>query len=186
MSYVECPECGQKALSVATRCPRCGYNYPPQPIHRRGSESELARLRPLLPIASIIVAGVVLVVVIARWAGSATSVAPSAGAPVDTVPTAGSAREVQPTPVAAADSEVSAVAVAPAPPGAPVKRYARTWVNVRGGRTLDTPSIRVLNPGEAVTVDSLSRGWYRVLAGGRTLGYVHRSALDTAPASRRP
>jgi hypothetical protein len=30
-------------------------------------------------------------------------------------------------------------------------------------------------------VDSLLRGWYRVLEDGRTIGYVHRSTLAAAP-----
>jgi hypothetical protein len=38
--------------------------------------------------------------------------------------------------------------------------------------------VAVLNPGDAVLVDSLVRGWYRVLVDGRAVGYVHRSTLD--------
>jgi len=45
--------------------------------------------------------------------------------------------------------------------------------------------VRVLNPGEAVLVDSLKRGWYRVLADGRIVGYVHRTQLDAAPPAAR-
>jgi hypothetical protein len=66
-----------------------------------------------------------------------------------------------------------------------VTRYARTWVNVRGGRANGTASVRVLSPGEQVLVDSLRGGWYRVLADGRPLGYVHRSNLDIAPPDPR-
>jgi hypothetical protein len=65
-------------------------------------------------------------------------------------------------------------------------RYAQTWVNVRDGRAQTAPSVRVLNPGEPVVVDSLRGGWYRVLTEGRTLGYVHRSNLDDAPPTARP
>jgi uncharacterized protein YgiM (DUF1202 family) len=60
----------------------------------------------------------------------------------------------------------------------PVRRYAQTWVNVRGERARSAPTVGTLNPGDAVTVDSLVRGWYRVLVDGRALGYVHRSTLD--------
>jgi hypothetical protein len=67
-----------------------------------------------------------------------------------------------------------------------VTRYARTWVNVRDGRAQATPSVRVLTPGEQVLVDSLKGGWYRVLAQGRTLGYVHRSNLEAGPPGARP
>src|SRR2546428_245305 len=99
MTYIECPECGQKALSVATRCPRCGHNYPQRPIWKQASSPKLDRLRPLLPIVAVLVLGVVLVVVI---------------------------------------------------------------------------------------VASLRRGWYRVLADGHTLGYVHRSNLDAVPPPTQP
>lgn len=66
----------------------------------------------------------------------------------------------------------------PAGPG--VRRYAQTWANVRGDRTMSAPTVGMLNPGDAVIVDSLVRGWYRVLVDGRTLGYVHRSTLDVS------
>jgi hypothetical protein len=38
----------------------------------------------------------------------------------------------------------------------------------------------MLNPGDAVTVDSLVRGWYRVTVDGRALGDVHRSNQDVS------
>jgi hypothetical protein len=44
----------------------------------------------------------------------------------------------------------------------------------------------VLNPGEAVLVDSLRRGWYRVVVEGRTAGYVHRDNLVVVPPARTP
>jgi hypothetical protein len=69
---------------------------------------------------------------------------------------------------------------APAPAGPGIRRYAQTWVNVRGDRARSAPAVGLLNPGDAVTVDSLVRGWYRVLVDGRTLGYVHRSMLDVS------
>jgi hypothetical protein len=67
-----------------------------------------------------------------------------------------------------------------------VTRYARTWVYVRDGRARGTATVRILSPGEQVLVDSLQGGWYRVLADGRALGYVHRSNLDIAPPAPRP
>ena len=66
----------------------------------------------------------------------------------------------------------------PASPAAGSQRYAQTWVNVRGERARSAPAVGMLNPGDAVTVDSLVRGWYRVTVDGRALGYVHRSNLD--------
>ena len=76
-----------------------------------------------------------------------------------------------------ADSTVEGVA----PAGPLARRFARTWVNVRGARARAAPAVRVLNPGDAVQVDSLSGGWYRVLIDGRAAGYVHRSNLDPVP-----
>jgi hypothetical protein len=74
----------------------------------------------------------------------------------------------------------SAAVPAPADSGPGIRRYAQTWVNVRGDRTRSAPTVGMLNPGDAVTVDSLVRGWYRVSVDGRTLGYVHRSTLDVS------
>jgi len=189
MSYIECPQCGQKALSVATRCPRCGHNYPPQPLWQQASRPALSRVRPLLPITGVLVAGVILVVLIGRLAGRATTTPASrnhavlTGRPPD-----------QPQPVATAGGSAPKAAPSPAPPPSRppppqspgVRRYARTWVNIRRDRALGAPAVRVLKPGEVVIVDSLRRGWYRVLAEGRTVGYVHRWNLDTAPPLARP
>ena len=184
MTYIECPECGQKALSVATRCPRCGHNYPQRPIWKQASSPKLDRLRPLLPIVAVLVVGVVLVVVIARLAGSGPAAVPVVASPVAPPGPAPSAPAS-----AAADSLIAAAPPPRAPPrpaASGVQRYARTWVNVREARGSDAPAVRVLHPGEAVMVDSLRRGWYRVLADGHTLGYVHRSNLDAVPPPTQP
>jgi hypothetical protein len=79
-----------------------------------------------------------------------------------------------------AGAAASAPDSTPTPAGAGIRRYAQTWVNVRSDRTRSAPAVGILNPGDAVTVDSLVRGWYRVSVDGRTLGYVHRSALDVS------
>jgi hypothetical protein len=83
---------------------------------------------------------------------------------------------------ATSTNQAPAPAMAASPGGSVIRRYAQTWVNVRGDRTRSAPTVGMLNPGDAVTVDSLVRGWYRVMVDGRTLGYVHRSTLDV----RRP
>jgi len=36
----------------------------------------------------------------------------------------------------------------------------------------------VLEPGQAVLVDSLVGGWYRVVIDGRSIGYAYRSNLS--------
>jgi hypothetical protein len=193
MSYIECGQCGHKALSVATRCPRCGHDLPPQRLRPPEPKPELPRLRPVLLVAGAVVAGVAIVLVARHRAGSSADVVPPAAAPLDTA--ASLEPQPRPQPPPAGDSTSSAMpapsARAPAPEVRPAagqagRRYARTWVNVREGRGRDTPVIRVLNPGEAVRVDSLIKGWYRVLVDGLPLGYVHRRQLDAVPPPDRP
>jgi hypothetical protein len=92
----------------------------------------------------------------------------------------------QPTaaPPSVPDSVAAPRETTPATPpavGPSARRYARTWVNVRGDRARSSPAVSILSPGDAVVVDSLVRGWYRVSVDGRTLGYVYRSMLDVAP-----
>jgi hypothetical protein len=185
MTYIECPQCRQRALSVATRCPRCGHNFPTQLIRHPVPDSELHKLRPVLAVAGALVALIGMVVVIEHRAGSRGVTVPPEVVPLDTAPSI-PAQPGRETPASTGDSSRS---VAPPPSGVrpPVAqqlpRYATTWVNVRGGRSRGAPAVRVLNPGEAVLVDSLRRGWYRVLVNGRALGYVHRAYLDAAPPS---
>ncbi|MGH7535366.1 MAG: SH3 domain-containing protein [Gemmatimonadales bacterium] len=190
MTYIECPECGQRALDVATRCPRCGHAYPshflPRPAPR------LHQLRPLLALGGVagVLALVVLVVVALNRAGPEAVTAPPVAAPPppDTAPSAPSLPASKPLAPAGDSSPPIAPppsSVAPAV-GEQVRRYARTWINVRGGRSAGAPALRVLNPGDAVLVDSLERGWYRVLVDGRTLGYAHRANLGAAPPPAPP
>jgi len=100
----------------------------------------------------------------------------SAAATDQVVPT--SAPDSAPAAAGAPAPVPNSTAVPPAAAGS--QRYAQTWVNVRGNRTRSAPTVGMLNPGDAVTVDSLVRGWYRVSVDGRTLGYVHRSTLDVS------
>jgi hypothetical protein len=67
-----------------------------------------------------------------------------------------------------------------------MQRYATDWVNVRSGRNPTAPRVLVLNRGQAVLVDSLKQGWYRVLLDGRPVGYVYRSFLGATPPPGRP
>jgi hypothetical protein len=79
----------------------------------------------------------------------------------------------EPAPVVIGDS-----APAAAPPATgQLQRYARTWTNIREGRSDSAPAVRTLEPGAVVLVDSLSQGWYRVVVGGRAVGYVDGSYL---------
>jgi ribosomal protein L37E len=163
MTYMECPQCGRKALSVATRCPHCGVAFPSQPLRRSASGHRLDRLRPLFAVGAVLVLGTVLLAVIMPRLESKPAAPARVTPSVDTTPALA-------TPPAAAPADSTAEGAAPAPPGPLVKRFARTWVNVRSARGRVAPAVRVLNPGDAVQVDSLSRGWYRVLIDGRAAG----------------
>jgi hypothetical protein len=190
MSYIECTQCGHRALSVASRCPHCGFEFPTRPLHHPMPEPRLDRRRASLVAGGVLVAGVVVAALLHR-PGSRPADAGPVTAPADTTISGASetARADSGAADLAADSARAAARASP-PTGPPVRagvaRYARTWTNVREGRARATRSVRVLKPGEAVLVDSLRRGWYRVLADGRTLGYVHRSNLDAVPPIAPP
>jgi hypothetical protein len=195
MTYMECPQCGRKALSVATRCPHCGVAFPSKPLQGSAPGYRLDRMRPVLAVGGVLALGAVLLTVVLPRLASKPA-APAGGASAsETTPThATLPRAVSAdSPVAADPSDavttvqppaVPSAPISPTPPSPPAKRFARTWVNVRGGRGRATPTVRVLNPGDAVQVDSLSRGWYRVVIDGRAAGYVHRSNLDPVSPPR--
>jgi ribosomal protein L37E len=170
-AYMECPQCGRKALSVATRCPHCGVAFPSKPLRRSAPGYRLERLRPVLAVGGVLLLGAVLLAVVMPRLGSKAAVPPPGAASGETSPTLAAA----PPGAMPADSTGEA---APAPASPLARRVARTWVNVRDARGLAGPALRVLNPGDTVQVDSLTRGWYRVLIDGRAVGYVHRSNLD--------
>jgi ribosomal protein L37E len=179
MSYIECPRCGQRALSIATRCPRCGHDFPPHSLQRPVSRQERQRLRPVLLVAGALVAVVVIVALVWQWGVSGAVTTPSVATPLPPVPS----HQSQPRRPAADSAPRSGIQP---PVGRVVLRYATTWVNVRGGRSVRAPVVRVLNPGEVVQVDSLRMGWYRVLAEGRALGYAARTHLDAIPPRAGP
>ena len=68
-------------------------------------------------------------------------------------------------------------AVAPSAPGASMQLVAKTWTRVRSRRTANAPLEAMLTPGDTVTVDSLSNGWYRVALYGDVLGYARPTTL---------
>ena len=172
-TYMECPQCGQKALSVATRCPHCGVAFPSKPLRRSTPSHRRNRLRPVLAVGGALLLGVALLAVVAPRLR--VKAAPTARA--------ASSAETAPTPLAAVVTD-STIERPPSVANPLATRVARTWVNVRGGPGRTSPTVRVLNPGDAVQVDSLNRGWYRVLIDGRAAGYVHRSNLDPVSPPR--
>src|SRR6476469_9435204 len=125
-SYRECPACGKRALSIATRCPGCGQELLGQPV-RRPASRDPGRLLPLLGIAAMLLAGGGLATWLIRGTASrapeeatATAVVPAeAPAALDTARAAASP--------AVPDSMPSAEAT---------PRFARTWTKVHAGRSV--------------------------------------------------
>jgi ribosomal protein L37E len=160
-AYMTCSECGKRALSIATRCPQCGFEFPARPIEQRSWTSDLRRLLPLLVAGGVVAATLTVVTVVVRRAsrpeGPATAEAhAAAGSEMDT-------------------------AVAAASPAASrrERRFARTWTNVRSRRSVAGDLVGVLLPGDTVLADSLSRGWWRVTFEGKVMGYAYQSTLVT-------
>lgn len=204
MSYVNCPDCNQKALSVATRCPRCGLAF-----EGRFAGPPVKRSRPIVPIL-LLTGGLAGVLVAVNLVVRETGTAPMAGAPVAKAPVVRApavsegmappprAEGVPAAPPTRTEPEPQPIVVAPPPPARPAaeprvalavageSRYANTWVNVRAGRSPSAPVIRTLEPGELVAVDTPQQGWYRVVNGGRETGYVDGRFLDTAPPPDSP
>jgi ribosomal protein L37E len=164
-AYIACSECGKRALSIATRCPQCGFEFPARPIEQRNWASDLGRLVPLLVAVGVGAATIAVVTVVVRRTasrseGSATAEAHAAAA----------APEM--------DTAVAAASPAASPPE---RRFARTWTNVRGRRSVAGDLVGVLLPGDTVLADSLRRGWWRVTFEGKVMGYAYHSTLVTDP-----
>jgi len=204
--YTACGNCGQQALTVATRCPHCGHPFDAQFYQRPATKPGS---RPV-PIALIAVALVITVVIAnavrQRFLPSARQEAPAGVTPAPRVnpsptPPADSTRAAPESlatqPAAALEppeqpAPPAAPAPEPAPPRVPapepeedqgegLRRYANVWTNVRAGRSGAAPILRILRPGEAVLVDSLQLGWYRLVSPAGPSGYVDYRLLDTLP-----
>jgi hypothetical protein len=164
--YRECPACAYRALSIATRCPRCGQELASEPVRRQRSR-DTGRLGTAVTTAAILlIAGGLVTLTLRRSAGRDPDAAATAGlgteAPV-AVETAGAAAS-PPLP----DSAPSAEAV---------PRQARTWTRVHDRRSTKADVVAVLLPGDSVLVDSLRGGWWRVALEGRIVGYVYGRTL---------
>jgi hypothetical protein len=207
MAYIECPSCGKTALSVASRCPHCGLLFsqgvlpPVEPnrlpgrlllagaivaflalvvLARKQNEPRAAALSPAPPVTTpaATAPGERRTEPPAALVAPPVPVQPTAPArdsAVDSTPPPAVSVPVAAPPRAAPVPEVLAPAV---PAGDQVRRYATTWVNVRDRRGPGAEPVRVLDPGEAILVDSLVGGWYRVVIDGQPIGYAYGSNLS--------
>ncbi|MEP6687691.1 MAG: SH3 domain-containing protein [Gemmatimonadales bacterium] len=163
-TYMTCPECGKRALSVATRCPQCGVEFAARPVQQRSSPSDFGRVLPLLVVAGVVVATVALATAVWRRTADRDEVL-----------------------VAALPPELDSAMAAASPPAATgERRFARTWTNVRSRRSATGDLAGVLLPGDTVVADSLRGGWWRVTFEGKVMGYAYQSSLVEAPLALRP
>jgi hypothetical protein len=168
-SYKQCVECGKRALSIATRCPGCGREFPvPTPETSPSSVLDPSLLlRPRVVVGILAVAGALTAASLGR-----TSLPPEGRSSFE----AGEQSSfVVDTNLAA--GEVGYANVVTPAESAGELLVARDWSSVRKGRSRRTDLQAVLMPGDTVQADSLERGWYRVALDGEVLGYVHRSRL---------
>lgn len=162
-SYRQCDECGKRALSIATRCPGCGREFPAPVAPEGGPAMELGRFLSPSLVAGLVVAGVVL---------TAVGLGRASRPPERHSSLAAFAAESLTT-----SSEVAYAAAALPAESAGELLVARDWTNVRQARSTRAELEAMLMPGDTVFADSLERGWYRVALDGMVLGYVHRSTL---------
>jgi hypothetical protein len=87
----------------------------------------------------------------------------------------------QPEPISPSRRPAAAPEAQAAPAAGQEQRYATVFVNVRRSPSAGSTTVAVLNPGDVVWVDSLRRGWYRIIRDGRVLGYADRRYLSTTP-----
>lgn len=158
---MQCPECGKRALNIATRCPHCAHEFVVRPDPLPSPTPDVKRyVAPLAAVAAVIALGALGMVVINRTRERAPAAA-----------TTVTATRPEPETAIAEAAEIR-----------PERRIARTWTNVRTRRTTRADVAGVLLPGDTVLVDSLARGWWRVTLEGEVVGYAHRSTLDTEPS----
>jgi len=167
-TYRECPACGKRALSIATRCPGCGHELLSQPV-RRQEPRQTARLHPLAVAVFILAAVGLAALLVPRGGSRSPDVTASVELPAE-------------APIAVDTAHVAASPVLPlvadsAPSAEAVPRVARTWTKVHARRSVQGDLVAVLLPGDSVLADSLRGGWWRVALDGRVVGYVYAPTL---------
>lgn len=126
----------------------------------------------------------------------ATTPKPPAAAPADTTravapassqppaATRPQARDTTTPPADTARPEPSQAAAEPISIDPAHQRIAQVYANMRAEPNNTATILRVLTPGEVVSIDSLAQGWYRVVIDSVSVGYVGQQYLDTLPPRR--
>jgi ribosomal protein L37E len=191
---ISCRRCGKHIDRKLAVCPYCGHH--------------VMRARRVIGtawvVAGVVVAGGVGYGVYRsgyleqllpdRPAEVAAAPAPEATAP-DTVPPLA-------TPIVVPSPDTARTARAPTPPAPqpPVEaaepprdirrslqtRYTTDWVNVREGRSVTSPVVRVLAPGIPVNVAEMRDGWWEYYESGTMRGYIANSVLESQPPGVSP
>ncbi len=180
-SYKQCTECGARALSIATRCPRCHREFP-APIEEPAAASvrRLGRMRLRTPgvAAGLLALGAVLTVT--DMGGTiANKTEPRSTVSADSSEAASEVGFVH------SEAGRASPSIAEAPTrSAGQLRVAKSWTHVRKARSRSADLEAVLTPGDTVFADSLERGWYRVALDGEVLGYVNESTLTPTEPGR--
>jgi len=204
MPYINCPNCGQKALGVATRCPQCGLPFESQFSQNLRSTPSIRR-----NLLGFLLAGAVIAALVIQEVWRRLPAAPSTKLPalvVDTTPLPLPKKQTRPGAEAKPQAQTQAQAPKESPPPAAVsppttvpapgtvpsiptstqRRYANDWVNVRAEHSSRAPVVQILRPGQMVLVDTLEQGWYRVVADQKVLGYVDSHFLTATPPPAQP
>ena len=166
-SYRQCPQCGKRALSIATRCPGCGAEFPAREIRTGGGSREMGGFLTSGRVAAFI--GVVAVIASAQFGRSSQPVEEQ------TASVGGEAAVMTAIPLDTGDVIVVRAE------RAGMLLVAKDWTHVRKSRSVKGELEAMLMPGDTVLADSLSKGWYRVALEGEVLGYAHHTTL-AAPA----
>ena len=166
-NYIQCPECGKRALRIATRCPQCGHEFfSGTSDAERSAEPRRALSFPVFAVTATVL--IALVVGIGWWARRS---------PMER---AQGTAVIAPETVTEPDTAFPGDSATPAPL-APERRFTRTWTNVRTKRSTSADIAAVLLPGDTVLVDSLQRGWWRATFEDSAIGYVQQSTVRAEP-----
>ena len=182
-SYKQCAECRGRALSIATRCPGCGREFPAREEADGGGGRKPGRsLSPSVPVVVLAGLGIVVASQVGRAAfpreqRSSLGAALTAPGPAE-VGAAGSETGTAVAPESASPDSVPASAAAADDPPATAVLVAHRTIHLRSARSRRAALEAVLEPGDTLALDSLVGNWYRVTFEGEVMGYVAWSGIE--------